>query len=122
MNFIEIIENSYTKLLKLNFLTWDEFLGIFIFVLGPNIQKQARRIFDPDFNDDPEITFIDFSSEILELSKSEIRKLIKGGGIKINNKVPFQDLKVKDIEWIILGEWKVAVIKIGKNKFDFIIT
>ena len=122
MDFISVIENSYAKLLKLDFLSWEEFLGIFIFVLGPNIQKQTRRIFDPEFNDDPDISFIDFSSEILEISKSEIRKLIKNNGIKINNKVPPLDLKVKDIEWIVLGEWKVAVIKIGKNKFDFIIT
>ena len=117
----ELIDHGYEKLVKLDFADWNEFLSIFIFVLGPNIQKQAKRIFDPEFSDDPEISFIDFASEILEMSKSELRKLMKNNGIKVNNKPPSQDLKVKDIQWINLGEWSVAVIKIGKNRFDFII-
>ena len=118
----ELIDHGYEKLVKLDFADWDEFLSIFIFVLGPSIQKQTKRIFDPEFSDDPEIYFIDFASEILEMSKSELRKLMKNNGIKVNNKPPSQDLKVKDIQWIDLGEWNVAVIKIGKNRFDFIIT
>ena len=95
----ELIDHGYEKLVKLDFADWDEFLSIFIFVLGPNIQKQVKRIFDPEFSDDPEISFIDFASEILEMSKSELRKLMKNNGIKVNNKPPSQ----------------------GKNRFDFIV-
>ena len=55
------------------------------------------------------------------MSKSDIRKLIKNNGIKVNNKIPSPVLKVKDIPWIELAEHKIAIVKIGKNKFDFII-
>ena len=120
--FIDLLVSAHEKLSKLNFSDWEEFLGIFVLVLGYNIQEQSKRIFDPEFEDDPESLFIDFVSGYIEMSRSELRKLIKNSGIKVNNKIPSQDLKVKDIPWISLGEWKIAVIKIGKNRFDFIIT
>lgn len=113
---IEVLETAHTKLSKLEFDNWEDFLGVFIAVIGYNFQRQIKRIFD----DDPDTLFIDFASELLEISKSDLRKLMKNNGIKVNNKPPTQNQKMKDLEWIELGEWKIAVIKIGKNRFDFI--
>jgi hypothetical protein len=119
--FIDLLISIHEKLSKLNLSDWEEFLGIFNLVLGYNIQEQTKRIFDPEFEDDPEILFIDFVSGYIGMSKSDIRKLIKNNGIKVNNKIPSPVLKVKDIPWIELAEYKIAIVKIGKNKFDFII-
>jgi tyrosyl-tRNA synthetase len=119
--FIDLLISIHEKLSKLNLSDWEEFLGIFNLVLGYNIQEQTKRIFDPEFEDDPEILFIDFVSGYIGMSKSDIRKLIKNNGIKVNNKIPSPVLKVKDIPWIELAEHKIAIVKIGKNKFDFII-
>ena len=119
--FIDLLISIHEKLSKLNLSDWEEFLGIFNLVLGYNIQEQTKRIFDPEFEDDPEILFIDFVSGYIGMSKSDIRKLIKNNGIKVNNKIPSPVLKVKDIPWIELAEHRIAIVKIGKNKFDFII-
>jgi tyrosyl-tRNA synthetase len=119
--FIDLLISIHEKLSKLNLSDWEEFLGIFNLVLGYNIQEQTKRIFDPEFEDDPEILFIDFVSGYIGMSKSDIRKLIKNNGIKVNNKIPSPVLKVKDIPWIELEEHRIAIVKIGKNKFDFII-
>ena len=119
--FIDLLISIHEKLSKLNLSDWEEFLGVFNLVLGYNIQEQTKRIFDPEFEDDPEILFIDFVSGYIGMSKSDIRKLIKNNGIKVNNKIPSPALKVKDIPWIELAEHKIAIVKIGKNKFDFII-
>ena len=86
--FIDLLISIHEKLSKLNLSDWEEFLGIFNLVLGYNIQEQTKRIFDPEFEDDPEILFIDFVSGYIGMSKSDIRKLIKNNGIKVNNKIP----------------------------------
>ena len=91
-----------------------------ITIIGTDVQKLTRRIFDPEWDNDPDTLFIDFIADLQEISKSDVRRL-KNNGIKVNNKFPTQDLKVRDIPWIELGEWKVCVIKLGKNKFDFIL-
>ena len=118
---IEIIESAHQKCSKLDFTDWDDFLGVFVCSIGYNIQKQSRRIFDPEFEDDPDMLFIDFAADLFEMSRSDMRKLLKNNGVKVNNQVPSQSLKVKDLPWIELGDWKVCVVKCGKNKFDFIL-
>ena len=118
---IDIIESIHTKCTKLDFTDFNDFLNVFVAVLGYDIQKQTRRIFDPGFADDPDILFIDFSADLLEMSRSDVRRLMKNNGIKVNNKAPGQDLKVVDLPWLELDGHKICVIKSGKNKFDFII-
>lgn len=117
-NLIDIIETTHQKCSNLDFDDWEDFLAMFVCVIGFDIEKQRKRI----FGGDPDILLVDFLSELFDTSKSELRKLIKNNGIKLNNKVPSQDLRVKDIPWIDLGVRKVCVIKVGKNKFDFIIS
>ena len=50
-----------------------------------------------------------FDAEIVD-SKSEIKRLIKQGGVKID------DIQIKDIHFL-LEKNKYKVIKIGKRKF-----
>ena len=118
---IEIVETAHQKCSSLVFENWDDFLGVFICCVGYNLQKQAKRIFDPDFTDDPDMLFVDFAANLLDMSRSDVRKLLKNNGVKVNNQLPSQSMKVKDLPWIDLGEWKVCVVKCGKNKFDFIL-
>jgi hypothetical protein len=81
-------------------------------------KKILVRIFDKNIDQDD---FIDFISNIkmfdLE-SKADIRRLIKGNGIKVNNLNPPQ--KISDIKWLSVDNIDFAIIKKGKNDFDFI--
>lgn len=120
-SLIDIIESIHPKCTKLDFEDFDEFSLIMITIIGTDVQKLTKRIFDPEWDNDPDTLFIDFIAYLQEISKSDVRRLIKNNGIKVNNKFPTQDLKVRDIPWIELGEWKVCVVKLGKNKFDFIL-
>jgi tyrosyl-tRNA synthetase len=116
-SLIDILETCHEKCSKLNFDNFEEFASIVVCVVGTNEDKLAKRI----FKGDEETNFIDFASELFEMSKSELRKLIKGGGLKVNNTVPDIAAKIKDLPFIDLGERMACVIKIGKNKFDFIL-
>lgn len=118
---IEIVETAHQKCSNLDFANWDDFLGFFICCVGYNFQEQTKRIFDPDFTDDPDMLFIDFAANLFDMSRSDMRKLLKNNGVKVNNQIPSQNMKVKELPWIDLDEWKVCVVKCGKNKFDFIL-
>lgn len=117
-NIIEIIQIVHHSCLRLDIKSQDELLQIMWALNIAKPQRITERIFDPFFDPD---NFIEFISSIkmfgLE-SKGEIKKLIKNNGLKINNKPPCE--KITDIEWIRLNKIEFAVIKKGKNDFDFI--
>jgi hypothetical protein len=115
---IEIIKDVLPKCSKLDIKTQDELLEIMwaLSIIKPN--KINERIFDIDSDLD---NFIDFILNIKMFglnSKNEIRKLIANNGIKVNNKSPLE--KISEIEWIQLNNIQFAIIKKGKNQFDFI--
>jgi hypothetical protein len=115
---IEIIKDVLPKCSKLDIKTQDELLEIMwaLDIIKP--YKINERIFDIDSNLD---NFIDFILNIKMFglnSKNEIRKLIVNNGIKVNNKSPLE--KISEIEWIQLNNIQFAIIKKGKNQFDFI--
>jgi len=118
-NIIEAIESVYPKCLKLDFNSIDEVIEIFTVLGLGNYREFSRRVWDP--TEEPDALFIDLVAPLFDCSKSQIRTLIKGGGIKVNGKVPDINLKMADLEWIVLGSWLLAVVKIGKNRFDFIL-
>ena len=122
---VDIIESVWEKCKNLDIHT-DRELSEIMYVLGYLLPfpRFYDRVYDPVFcGDDPDLLFIDYASYIFGLSKSEIRRLIRGQGIKVNNIVPDPDVKVSDLPWIELdGGWKMCVIKKGKNEFDFILS
>lgn len=123
-NIVDIIESVHSKCRSLDFSGGINDVVEIFYVLGLcKFPKFWDRVYDPVFcGDDPNLLFIDYASYIFGLSKSEIRRLIRGQGIKVNNIVPDPDVKVSDLPWIELeGGWKLCVIKKGKNEFDFIL-
>ena len=119
---VDIIEGVFQKCKNLEIKDIDE-LGKILYVLGFLLPSDRffERVWDPDI-DGQELTFVDYLNGLWGMSKSEIQRLIKGGGLKVNNQVPGKDMKVKDLPWISLGDWKFCVIKKGKNQFDFILS
>lgn len=116
-SIIEVLETCHEKCSKLSFTDFEDFVSIVVCVIGYNEERLEKRL----FKGDDETNFIDLASELLEMSKSDLRKMINGGGLKVNNTVPDISVKVKDLPFIDLGERMACVIKIGKNKFDFIL-
>ena len=120
---VDIIEGVFNKCKNLEIKDIDE-LGKILFVLGFLLPSQNffNRVWDP-ITDDPELGLVDCVSKLWSTSKSDIQRLIKGGGFKVNNIVPSKDVKVKDLPWIELEDgWRFCVIKKGKNQFDFILS
>lgn len=122
MNIVDIIESVYPRCKNLDF-TYPEEVGMVLGVLGLlRIDRLRERIYDPVFGgDDPDLSFVDYAAKIFEVSKGDIKRLIKGQGIRINNEVPGIDLKVRDIPWLVLDDWLVGIIRKGKNEFEFIL-
>lgn len=115
---IHIIQNVHPMCSRLDIKSQDELLRVMWALNVVGVQSITKRIFDPSFDSD---NFVEFISSIkmfgLE-SKGEIKKLIKNNGLKINNKLPCE--KITDIEWIRLNKVEFAIVKKGKNDFDFI--
>ena len=119
---VDIIESVYPKCKNLDFHSIQE-VGEVFGVLGLlKFSRWWERVYDPEFCDDPNLLFTDYASSIFGLSKSDIKRLIRGQGIRVNNVVPKEDIKVSDLPWTKLeGDWELCVIKKGKNEFDFIL-
>lgn len=119
-NIIEIIEGVHKKCSKLEFDSLQDIIEIFA-VLGLNSAlKFGLRVWDKDLEENE--VYINRVSDLLNLSRGDIRRLIKGQGLKINNKVISPETLLSDLPWISLGDWKICVIKKGKNEFDFILS
>jgi hypothetical protein len=118
MDVIEIISSVFIKCSKLDINTKDELLGILWALSIHKPKKILVRIFDKNIDQDD---FIDFISNIKMFdldSKGDIRRLVKDNGIKVNNQIPPQ--KISDIKWLSVDNIDFAIIKKGKNDFDFI--
>ena len=84
-------------------------------------EKFWERVWDPCC-DDIRLRLVDYVSGLWGISKSDVLRLIKGGGLKVNNQVPDKDVCVRNLPWIRFSkDWKFCVIKKGKNVFDFIL-
>ena len=119
---VDIIESIFPKCKNLDIKNTEE-LGKIMYVMGFLTPKEKfwERVWDPCC-DDINLKFIDYISGLWNTSKSEIQRLIKGGGLKVNNEAPDKDIYVRNLPWIKLdNDWKFCVIKKGKNVFDFIL-
>ena len=119
---INIIESIYPKCSNLDIKNVGE-LGKIMYVMGFLTPKENfwKRVWDPCC-DDIRLRFVDYVSGLWGISKSDVLRLIKGGGLKVNNQVPDKDVCVRNLPWIRFGkDWKFCVIKKGKNVFDFIL-
>jgi len=118
MDIIEIVSNVFNKCSKLDINTKEEMIGI-LWALGISKPKKILiRIFDKNVDQD---NFIDFISNIKMFdmeSKADVRRLISGNGIKVNNLNPPKT--ISDINWITIDNIEFAIVKKGKNDFDFI--
>ena len=120
-NIVEVIEGMHGKLSKLDFPNGLQDLVEIFAVLGiTTVEKFNRRVWNP-LEDGEDVNLIDFCSNLLGLSKSDVRRLIKGGGLKVNNVVPKEGVLLKDLNWIWIGDWEFCIIKKGKNEFEFIL-
>lgn len=120
-NIVEVIERMHGKLSKLDFPNGLQDLVEIFAVLGiTTVEKFNRRVWD-SLEDGEDVNLIDFCSNLLGLSKSDVRRLIKGGGLKVNNVVPKEGVLLKDLNWIKMEDWDVCIIKKGKNEFEFIL-
>lgn len=82
-------------------------------------KKICERIVDLDLNDEDDfITFITNIKMFGLDSKGDVRRLLKNNGIKLNNQTPPE--KLSNVNWIRLNEIEFAIVKKGKNEFDFI--
>ena len=122
-SIIDAIEQVFPVCNSLDFKDTNELFGT-LYVLGIfGYEKTRKRIYDPVFGDDADdLSFVDYAANLFDTSRSEIRRSIKGRGIKVNNIIPNENLLVRDLPWIKIGDWKVCVIKRGKNEFDFILS
>lgn len=119
---VDIIESIFPKCKNLEIKDIDE-LGKIMYVMGFLTPKEKfwERVWDPCC-DDIDLKFIDYISNLWNTSKSDIMRLIKGGGLRVNNSVPDKDIQVRNLPWRKLNDdWKFCVIKKGKNVFDFIL-
>lgn len=117
-DILKTIQNVHPACSKLNIQTQDELLGIMWALNIVRVQSITKRIFDINFDPNDFVEFI-VNLRMFGLdSKGEVKKLIKNNGIKVNNKPPRE--KITDIEWIKLNRVEFAIIKKGKNDFDFI--
>ena len=119
---VDIILSIFPKCKNLEIKDIEELWKI-MYVMGFLTPKEKfwERVWDPCC-DDINLTFVDYISNLWNTSKSEIQRLIKGNGLKVNNVVPNKDLCVRNLPWIKLdNDWKYCVIKKGKNVFDFIL-
>ena len=117
---VDIIESIFPKCKNLEINSVEE-LGKIMYVMGFLTPKEKfwERVWDPCC-DDINLKLVDYISSLWNTSKSDIMRLIKGGGLKVNNEVP--GLYVRNLPWIKLdNDWKFCIIKKGKNVFDFIL-
>jgi hypothetical protein len=115
---VEIIQQVFPKCSKLDIKDQTELLQIMwaLSIITP--KKIQERIFDLTFDED---NFIDFISKIKMFgldSKGDIRKLIRNNGLKVNNSIVKE--RLTEIEWIKLGAVEFAIVRKGKNDFDFV--
>ena len=115
-NLISTLSEVHYRLSKLD-LTLDEMIEIFA-ILGLNTApKFCLRVVEGE-----DEVYINQVSSLFGMSRSDIRRLIKGQGLKINNKVIPENTLLSELPWIDLGGgWEICVIKKGKNEFDFLL-
>lgn len=117
-SIVDIIESVHPKLTKLELNGLQDLVEIFA-VLGLNrLDRFCPRVVE---SEDLGEVYINRVADLLGLSRSDIRRLIKGGGLKINNKVIPETTPLIELPWIDLEGWRVCIIKKGKNEFDFIL-
>jgi len=117
-NIISVIESVHPKLTKLELTGLQDLIEIFA-VLGLNrLDRFCPRVVE---DSDLDEVYINRVADLLGLSRSDIRRLIKCGGLKVNNKVIPETTTLIDLPWIELEGWRVCIIKKGKNEFDFIL-
>lgn len=116
-SIIEAIEGAHRRLTTLDFDIF-ELSEIFV-VLG--FSRPFPRFYERVWDGETEIGLITYISDLWGISKSDVRRLIKGGGLKINNSSVPENITLKDLPWLKIDDWKVCVIKKGKNEFDFIL-
>lgn len=118
---VDIIESVFPKCKNLDIKSTDE-LGKIMYVMGFLVPTSNfwSRVWEPEFEDD--VLLIDFLNSLWDVSKSDLMRLIKGSGLKVNNEIPSKDMKLGDLPWTDLDEdWSFCVVKKGKNQFDFIL-
>jgi tyrosyl-tRNA synthetase len=115
---IDIIKGVFNKCFKLEFESELDLLEILWALSIIDIVRINQRIFDLNVAEDHVITFITSIKMFGLDSKGELKKIIKNNGLKINNQPPPE--KISDIKWIKLNDIEFAVVRKGKNEFDFI--
>ena len=117
-NIVEIIESVHSKLSRLEFNLAD-IISIFAVLSLNTVEKFNLRVWD-EIEEDNEV-WINRAALLFGLSRSDIRRLVKGGGLKVNNKVIPENTPLSDLPWLDLGDWKICILKKGKNEFDFLL-
>ena len=115
---VEVIEGTFLKCSKLQIDTQDELLDIMWALSLTKVSKISERIFDIESDEDDFISFITNMKMFGLDSKGEVRRMLKNNGLKVNNQIPPE--RVSDINWIKLNDTQFAIVKKGKNDFDFI--
>jgi len=117
-DIIGIIESVHYRLSKLD-LTLDALIEIFAVLSLNTVPKFNLRVWDE--TTEPDEVYPNRVSLLFGMSRSDIRRLIKGQGLKVNNKVIPENTPLSSLPWLDLDGWKVCVIKKGKNEFDFLL-
>lgn len=117
-NIVDVIESVHPKLSRLELNGLQDLIEIFAVLSLNTASKFCPRVVDDSEGSE---VYINRVSDLLGLSRSDIRRLIKGGGLKINNKVIPDTTTLSDLPWLDLEGWRVCIIKKGKNEFDFIL-
>ena len=113
-NIVDVIESIHPRCLKLD-IDLDFLISAFSVLGWGNIREFSKRVCEEDCG------LVDFLNGLWGMSKSDIRRLIKGQGVKVNNTVPKENTMISELPFIEVPGWKVCVIKKGKNVFDFIL-
>lgn len=115
---VEIVKDVFNKCSKLKFESEKDLLEVLWALSIINVTKINQRIFDPTVDEDNFTSFIVTVKMFGLDSKGEVKKILKNNGLKVNNQPPPE--KLSDIKWIKLNDVQFAVVKKGKNDFDFI--
>lgn len=114
MNAIEAVKSVHPKCSTLTIKNKQELHAI-LWSLG---LLYDDRIKNRIINTEDLIGFIVNNGMFNITSKTELNNLIKGNGIKLNN-LPLVK-NTKEIKWLVLDDIEYAILKRGKNDFDFI--
>ena len=118
-NLISTLEEVHYRLSKLD-LTLDALIEIFAVLSLNTVPKFNLRVWDEMI--EPDEMYPNRVALLFGMSRSDIRRLIKGQGLKVNNKVIPENTLLSELPWIDLGGgWEICVIKKGKNEFDFLL-